>query len=260
MSKSILANGTPAQQGSRQPDTPKLAAIYARVSTEDQGKNFSIPTQLAACQALAQREGLHVPTSYILIDEGISGTTLERPSLRALRELIHSHAIAALIVHDPDRLSRNLGHQLMLAEELERANMQLCIVSHLVEHGPEGWLFFQMRGALAEYERAKILERCKRGLVGRAKAGHPNGGQVPLGYLYIMEPHGGRWEIDPEEVPIVRRIFAMCLAGMPARAMARQLSAEGVPHAAGSAPQERREETQSARHLDVEYHPQYLAQ
>jgi site-specific DNA recombinase len=137
----------------------KYAALYARVSTEDQGKGFSIPTQIDACQQLAMREGYTVPEAYVLIDDGISGTTMERPSLRKLRDLGNARAIMAAIVYDPDRLSRNLGHQLLLAEEFERANVMLLIVSHPLEQGPEGWLFFQMRGALAEYERAKNLER-----------------------------------------------------------------------------------------------------
>ena len=211
------------------PSAPRYAAIYVRVSTEDQGKGFSIPTQVEACQTLAKREGHSVPESYVLIDEGISGTTMERPGLRKLRALVTTHAIAAIVVYDPDRLSRNLGHQLLLAEELERAGVTLLIVSYPLEHGPEGWLFFQMRGALAEYERAKILERMQRGLIGRARAGNPGGGQVPLGYRAVREPHRARWEVDPEEADVVRRIFAMCKQGMSCRAIAWQFSREQVP-------------------------------
>jgi DNA invertase Pin-like site-specific DNA recombinase len=209
----------------------RFAAIYARVPTEDQGKGFSIPTQIDACQQLATREGYIVPESHVLRDEGISGTTLDRPGLHQLRELVQAHAIAAVIAIDPDRLSRNLGHQLLLAEELEQAGVKLVIVSHPLERGPEGWLFFQMRGALAEYERAKLLERTHRGRIGRAKAGHP-WGQVPFGYRAIREPHGGRWEVEPEEAAIVRRMFAMCLQGLSTREIARQLTMERVPTAA----------------------------
>jgi site-specific DNA recombinase len=209
-------------------DGQAYAAIYARVSTEDQGKGFSIPTQIEACQKLGEREGYAVPGGYVLIDEGLSGTTMDRPNLRKLRDLVNAGAIAAAIVYDPDRLSRNLGHQLLLAEEFERAGVKLLIVSHPLEQGPEGWLFFQMRGALAEYERAKILERLKRGLIGRAKAGHVNGGGVAFGYRYVREEHGGRWEIDEEEAVVVRRIFHLCLEGMPTRAIARLLTQERV--------------------------------
>src|SRR6266850_7045948 len=153
----------------RAPGSRLYAAIYVRVSTEDHGKGFSIPTQIEACQKLAEREGYTVPESHVLIDEGISGTTMDRPGLRRLRELVQTQALAAAIVYDPDRLSRNLGHQLLLAEECERANVQMLIVSHPLEPGPEGWMFFQMRGALAEYERAKLLERTRRGTMGRTR-------------------------------------------------------------------------------------------
>jgi site-specific DNA recombinase len=87
----------------------KYGAIYARVSTEDQGKGFSIPTQIEACQNLAAREGYTVPEAYVLIDEGISGTTMDRPNLRKLRDLVNTRTIIAAIVYDPDRLSRNLA-------------------------------------------------------------------------------------------------------------------------------------------------------
>src|SRR6266850_213039 len=130
MSRRDVVNGTLSLSM-----TPPYAAIYARVSTEDQGKGFSIPTQIEACQKLAEREGYTVPEAYVLIDEGISGTTMDRPGLRRLRELVQTQALAAAIVYDPDRLSRNLGHQLLLAEEFERANVQMLIVSHPLEPG-----------------------------------------------------------------------------------------------------------------------------
>jgi hypothetical protein len=52
---------------------------------------------------------------------------------------------------------------------------------------------------------------------------------VRLGYRYIMKPHQGHWEIDADEAALVRRIFEMCLAGMPTRAIARQLTVERIP-------------------------------
>jgi site-specific DNA recombinase len=209
----------------------RYAVIYARVSTEDQGKGFSIPTQIEACQKLAEREWYTVPESHILVDEGISGTTMDRPGLRALRDLVNAKTITVVVVHDPDRLSRNLGHQLLLAEEMERASVKLLIVSHPMEQGPEGWLFFQMRGALAEYERAKLIERTERGRVGRAKAGCVSGGGVPYGYRYIAGAHQGCWEIDEEEAAVVRRVFDLFLKGATIRAIALQLTQERIPTA-----------------------------
>lgn len=135
----------------------------------------------------------------------------------------------AAIVYDPDRLPRNLWHQLLLAEELERCEVKLLIVSHPLELSPEGWMFFQMRGALAEYERAKLLERTRRGKVGCIQAGYAWGSGVPFGYRYVGEPRKGRWDVDDEEAAIVRRIFTMCINGMSTPGIATQLTAERLP-------------------------------
>lgn len=229
MSSRSLSHGTPARQPSPQADTPKLAAIYARVSTEDQGKGFSIPTQVDACQALAQREGYVVPDSHIFVDEGISGTTLDRPAMRRLRDVSRAGGLAAVIVLDPDRLARKTGKPLALKDEMDEAGVRLLCVSHAIEEGAEGSLFFQMRGVLAEYEREKLLERTRRGLLGRIRTGYPHGGGVPLGYRYISEPHKGRFEIDDEEAALVRRIFDLYLQGMNLRAIATQFICEGIP-------------------------------
>ena len=207
----------------------RYGAIYARVSTEDQGKGYSIPTQIDACQRLAQQHGYHVPASHIFIDEGISGTTLDRPALHHMRALIATQAVAAVIVLDPDRLSRKMGKLLVLTDELQAADIPLLCVSHPVEAGPEGMLFFQMRGVIAEYEREKTLERTKRGKLGRIASGYHGGGGIPMGYRYISEPHKGRFEIDEEEAAVVRRIFAMYLDGMNMRGIAFQLTTERIP-------------------------------
>jgi site-specific DNA recombinase len=236
MSKPIVASKPSIQQVSPQPNKQKTAAIYVRVSTEDQGKGYSIPTQIEACQRLAQQEGYHVPDSHLFVDEGISGTTLDRPALRRVRELVISQAIAALIILDPDRLSRKMGKLLVLTDELQAATIPLLCVSHPVEYGPEGTLFFQMRGVIAEYEREKALERMHRGKIGRVKHGYYGGGGIPYGYSYIPEAHKGTIVIDEGEAAIVRRIFAMYGEGIAIHTIAVQLTREGILPKRASAP------------------------
>jgi site-specific DNA recombinase len=194
------------------PPVTRYAAIYARVSTEDQGRGYSIPTQIEACQKLAAHEGYMVPERYVFTDE-LSGSILERPGLLQLRELIRSRAIQAVMIYDLDRLSRKHGHQLLLLEECERAEGALLVASGPIDTSPEGALLLYVKGAMGEYERAKILERTCRGRLGRAKAGHPQGGGVLFGYHYLSEPHKGFYVIDEAEAAIVRRVFALCLRG-----------------------------------------------
>jgi site-specific DNA recombinase len=223
MSTYSVPNGSTPRQSPE-----KCAAIYARVSTEDQGKGYSIPTQIEACQRLAQQEGYLTPDSHIFVDEGISGTTLDRPALRRVRDLVTSQAIAALIILDPDRLSRKMGKLLVLTDELQAANIPLLCVSHPIEHGPEGTLFFQMRGVNAEYEREKLLERMHRGKIGRAKQGFFGGGMLPYGYKNVPESYKGSIVIHDEEAAVVQHIFAMYCAGKSIHAIAVALTQDHI--------------------------------
>lgn len=211
-----------------------VGAILARVSTEDQKKGYSLPTQIEGCLKLAEREGIVVPEQYIFVEDE-SGKIMDRAGLRELRELLRQKAVAHVIVYDPDRLSRVLAHQLILAEEIEqRAEAKLWFVTQTLDSSPEGWLFFQMRGAIAEYELAKILERTQRGHRGRAQAGNVAGGGVKLGYRAIREPHRGTWEVDEEQAAIVRRMFTMALEGLSEWGIAVRLTRERVPTATGA--------------------------
>ena len=107
----------------------------------------------------------------VLKDEGISGTTMERPELHRLREFVRTKAIGAVIVYDPNRLSRNLGHQLLLAEEFERPMYNCSLCRTPWKMALRACSSFKCGDAFAEYERAKTLERTKRGLVGLSQVG-----------------------------------------------------------------------------------------
>src|SRR5712691_3530687 len=193
--KPIVANGKPQRQASTPYAADLLpAAIYARVSTTDQAdRGYSLPTQIEACQAMAQQEGYTVPDTHTFIDD-YTGTSLNRPQLTHLRDLARQWLVHAIFVYDLDRLSRKLAHQLLLSEEFEQASVALHIVT--MPDGaktPETPLLANVRGIIAEYERAKIRERTARGQRGRAQAGHIPGGTVPLGYV----AQGDRYVIDP---------------------------------------------------------------
>src|SRR5262245_18128706 len=232
MSKSIAANGIPPQQVPHQTDPQKIAAIYARVSTTDQAdKGYSLPTQLEACHAMARQEGYAVPESHVFVDD-YTGTSLTRPQLTPLRDLVRQRLVQAVFAYDLDRLSRKLAHQLLLSDEFEQAGVALRIVT--MPEGaktPEAQLLSNVQGIIAEYERAKILERTARGLVGRVKAGYVPGGRHPLGYRYVKHvDKGGHYEVDPEDAALVQQIFAWYVQdGLSGEAIAERLTREGVP-------------------------------
>jgi site-specific DNA recombinase len=178
---------------------------------------------------MAQQEGYAVPESYVFVDD-YTGTSLNRPQFTELRELVRQRLIAAVYVHDMDRLSRKLAHQLLLDEEFEHAGVALRIVTMPQgDKSPEGQLMAHIKGTIAEYERAKILERTKRGRMGRARAGHVPYGRRSYGYRYVKDNVGAHYEVDPDEAHVVQRIFAMYVAGMSQEAIAAKLTAEGIP-------------------------------
>jgi site-specific DNA recombinase len=237
MSRSIIANGIPTQQVSPQIDTAALAAIYARVSTTEQAdKGYSLQTQIESCQTMAQQEGYTVPDTHVFIDD-YTGTSLNRPQFKHLRDLVHQRLVQAVFVHDLDRLSRKLAHQLLLSEEFEQAGVALRIVT--MPEGaktPEAQLLSNVRGIIAEYERAKILERTARGRKGRAQAGHVPYGRRTLGYIYVKhKDKGAHYEVHPEEAALVQRIFRLYLENdFSIERLAALLTREGIPTPMGT--------------------------
>jgi site-specific DNA recombinase len=235
MSKPIVANGNHPTQATS--DATKIAAIYARVSTTDQAdKGYSLPTQLEACQTMAWQEGYTVPDTHVFVDD-YTGTSLNRPQFTQLRDLVRQRLVQAVFVHDLDRLSRKLAHQLLLSEEFDQASVALRIVT--MPDGaktPEAQLLNNVRGIIAEYERAKILERTARGRRGRAQAGHVPYGRRTLGYTYVKHAgKGAHYEAHPEEAALVQRIFRLYVEGeRSTEGIAALLTREGIPTPMGT--------------------------
>src|SRR5439155_22628326 len=115
-----------------------------------------------------------------------------------------------LYVHSPDRLARNYAYQVLLVEELQRQGVDIVFLNHAIGQTPEENLLLQVQGMMAEYERAKILERSRRGKRHAAKAGTVNVlGGAPYGYRYIGKYEGGgqaRYEVVEAQAEVVRQI------------------------------------------------------
>jgi site-specific DNA recombinase len=217
------------------------AALYARVSTEDQVHNYSISTQIEACQKLADELGYTVDQEHILIDEGYSGATLDRPELQRLRKLVDQGVIQAIMCHDPDRLSRKLVHLLLLTEEWERRGITIHFVLHPVDSSPESKMFFQLKGIFAEYERAKFMERSLRGKRKRLQEGKVQATHRPTyGYDYHSkkanpnDPLVGKYTINLFQAQTIKQIFQWFLEDdLSTKEIARSLVAKGIPSPTG---------------------------
>jgi site-specific DNA recombinase len=211
----------------------KTAAIYARVSSDKQREENTIASQTAALIAFAGEQQFEVPREWIFEDDGYSGASLIRPGLERVRDLAAEGLIQAVLVYAPDRLSRRYAHQILLIEELARAGVETVFIRAPRGSTPEDELLVQFQGMIAEYERAQILERSRRGKRHRARQGEVSVlSGAPFGYRFIRKTDhsAAYYEIDEEQARVVRQIFEFySVQGLSIGAIARLMNEQAVP-------------------------------
>jgi site-specific DNA recombinase len=211
----------------------KMAAIYARVSSEQQREAKTIASQTAALIEFAKARSLEVPTEWVFEDEGYSGATLERPGLERVRDLAAEGQIQAVLAHSPDRLSRKYAYQILLIEEFAKHGVETVFVNAPQGTSAEDQLLVQFQGMIAEYERAQILERYRRGKRHRAKSGEVSVlSGAPYGYRYVRktEETPAFYQVIDAESNVVKRVYEMYTAkNLSIGEITRRLNAQKVP-------------------------------
>ncbi len=215
------------------------AAVYARVSSEQQAKQTTIASQLAALRARVAADELLLEPDHCFVDEGHSGSTLLRPALERLRDAAYAGAVDRLYVHAPDRLARKYAYQVLLLEELQRHGVEVVFLNQPLGETAEEQLLVQVQGMIAEYERATILERSRRGKRHAAQQGRVSVlAHAPYGYRYRNkhEPGGARYEVLADQAAVVRQIFHWIgQERLPLREVVRRLGHDAVPNPSGQA-------------------------
>ena len=188
----------------------KIAAIYARVSTTRQQQNENIVSQIAALERYAAEHDYQVSPQHFYQDDGVSGKTLDRPALDRLRDAVAQGELEAVLVLAPDRLARHFPYQYLLTEEIERAGVEVVFTQYGFGSTPEERMLREVTGVFAEYERAQITERCRRGRLYRARQGQLWMKEAPYGYTYLPRTEGcpGQLLINQAEAEVVRQLFA----------------------------------------------------
>jgi site-specific DNA recombinase len=219
--------------------TMTTAAIYARVSSARQREEQTIKSQTSALIDAAGRWGLDVPAGWVFEDEGYSGATLVRPGLERLRDLAAQVPVDVVLCYSPDRLARRYAYQALLIDEFARAGSEVRFVKTPRAETPEDQLLVQFQGMIAEYERAQIAERTRRGKTHRARAGLVNVlGGAPYGYRYLRrsDTAEARYEIVEDQAAVVRELFRRYVEDNVAIAdLVRWLATEQIPTSTGKA-------------------------
>src|SRR5438034_582777 len=213
------------------------AVIYARVSSARQKKDETIGSQTAALRAHAGACGRQVPEEWVFEDEGHSGATLIRPALECLRDLVAGVGIDVVLCYSPDRLARKFAYQALLIEEFARAGTRVEFVKGPRGDSPEDQLLVQFQGMFAEYEKAQILERYRRGKAHRARSGSVNVlSGAPFGYRYVRRSDhaGAGYQIVAGEAALVAELFTRYAdQGASIADLARWMGEQQVPTRTG---------------------------
>src|SRR5580692_12062354 len=186
-------------------------AIYARVSGDQQARDGTIASQLEAVTKRIASDALECEPELCFVGDGYSGFILTRPGLERLRDQAAAGSFDRLYVQDPDRFSRKYAYQVLILEELTRCGVEVVFLCNPHSADPAENLLVQVQGMIAEYERAKIMERSRRGKRHAARRGSVNVlSAAPYGYRYIRRQDGdgeGRYQIVAEEARVARKIF-----------------------------------------------------
>ncbi|WP_341811287.1 recombinase family protein [Wolbachia endosymbiont (group A) of Oxytorus armatus] len=187
-------------------------SLYARVSSGKQAQEDTIASQIATIENQISMDGHKLLNEYKFIDNGYSGSNIIRPGLEKLRDKIAEGNIDKVYIHSPDRLSRKYAYQMILLEEFKKLGVEVIFLNHQISDNPESQLLLQMQGMIAEYERAKIMERSRRGKIYAANKGCISVmSAAPYGYRYInknTETGQALFEIYEEEAEVVRKVFS----------------------------------------------------
>jgi site-specific DNA recombinase len=213
-------------------------ALYARVSSESQQARGTIGSQLEVLRARIAEEGHELVAEFC--DDGFSGARLDRPGLDAMRDQAEAGAFEAVWCLSPDRLARAYVYQVLVLDELAQFGVRVIFsdAPAIDDDDPQLRLLTQVQGVIAEYEKAKIGERNRRGRLYRARAGEVVSWKAPYGYRRVARDSTGpaRHEIFETEAAIVRRIYDDYLSGGHSiREIVRRLNADNIPTPTGKA-------------------------
>ncbi len=161
-----------------------LAAIYVRVSTQDQAQHgFSLDAQEESLTSYAKALGYEVFKIYK--DEGRSAKNLNRPEMQNLLKDAESRKFQAIFIYKLDRFSRSLKDLILTIDKLKEWGIDFISLQDKIETASaSGKLMFQIIGAFAEFERNIIGDRTSFGMEKKAKEGGFIA-KAPFGYDLI---------------------------------------------------------------------------
>ena len=207
----------------------KITALYCRLSQDDnlEGESNSISNQKEILMTYAKKNGYLHPQFFV--DDGISGTTFNRPGFQEMESLIEAGKVSTVIVKDLSRFGREhllCGHYTEIVYPTLGVNF-IAIQENVDTTKGMGTEMMPFHNIFNEWYAAQTSKKIRAVNEMKASKGMRISSTVPYGYKKI-EGNKEQWYIDEPAAEIVRRIFNLCISGKGPSQIARQLETEKV--------------------------------
>ncbi len=207
----------------------KITALYCRLSQDDgrEGESNSISNQKEILMAYARQKGFLHPEFFV--DDGISGTTFERPDFKRMQELAEAGKISTIIVKDLSRFGRNyLEVGKFLEIQYPTLGVRFIAIQENVDtFSNSGTELMPFSNIFNEWYAAQTSKKIRAVWQSKASRGERISSAIPYGYMK-SEDNPKQWIIDPVAAEVVRHIYYLCLGGKGPMQIAKQLENEQI--------------------------------
>lgn len=201
--------------------------IYARFSSHNQ-REESIEGQLRECKEFAKRNQIEVIGSYI--DRAMSAKTDNWPEFQHMIRDSYARQFETIIVYELDRFARNRYDSAIYKAKLKKNGVRVMSAKENITDDPTGIILESMLEGMAEYYSAELSQKINRGMHENVLKSKGTGGHLALGYKMNSE---NRFEVDPVNAAIVRKIFKLYSKGNSIKEITAELNAQGARTALG---------------------------
>ena len=207
----------------------KITALYCRLSQDDgrEGESNSISNQKEILAQYARANGFH--NTMFFVDDGISGTTFDRPDFQRMQRMIENGEIGVVIVKDLSRFGRNY---LDVGEYLEIKYPTLGVRFIAIQENVDtlkntGTEMMPFNNIFNEWYAAQTSKKIRAVWKSKADKGERIASAIPYGYIKSQDDPK-QWIIDEESAKVVRYIFELTLEGLGPMKIARRLEDEQI--------------------------------
>lgn len=208
------------------PQVP-ITALYCRLSRDDelQGESLSIENQKRILETFAREQGLRNCKFYV--DDGWSGANFDRPGFTEMMEGVERGEVRTVVTKDLSRLGRNYLQVGMYTEMIfPRKGVRYIAINDGVDSAQGDSELSALKNLFNEWMVRDTSKKIKAVFKSKGMSGKPLTSHPPFGYVMGED---GLFVIDEETAPVVRQIYALCLAGNGPTKIARMLSEQNIP-------------------------------